>query len=278
MFWLASYPKSGSTWIRTILSAYRNNGSIDINRMYYDWGDPCNRYLQAVSPINLDELPRDAWSLLRYSMLLHMVTMEPKKNLIKTHGANCSFGSEKVPWIPTIFNHGIIYVARDPRDVCVSYADHIGYSIDEMIKFMNTAGACSVNMGNELIQPLDPWSRHVLTYIGKGDKVRGESVMLVRYEDLHHHAEDIISAILKFMGEDPDSDLVKKSVQACEFNKLQNQEKEHDFIERSGHQERFFRAGKAGGWRDVLTPSQAKQIEEDHEDVMKVLGYLKEDE
>ena len=57
------------------------------------------------------------------------------------------------------------------------------------------------------------------------------------------------------------------------FDARQAEEAEQGFVARPDTQERFFRQGKAGAWRDVLSSEQVRQIEADHHDTMLMCGY-----
>jgi hypothetical protein len=71
-----------------------------------------------------------------------------------------------------------------------------------------------------------------------------------------------------------DDAAISAAVAATQFDRLAEQEQRYGFLERAERTERFFRAGKAGQWRDLLTADQARRIEREHKTVMIRLGYL----
>src|SRR3546814_1967224 len=70
------------------------------------------------------------------------------------------------------------------------------------------------------------------------------------------------------------SDVCSSDLEFASFKTLQSQEAESGFIEKSLHSRRFFRSGRAGGWRETLTPGQAAAIEHLHAEQMRRFGYL----
>ena len=68
-----------------------------------------------------------------------------------------------------------------------------------------------------------------------------------------------------------------RAIQFSSFNELSSQEGQTGFAEKSRHSERFFRSGRVGGWRDVLTDEQATRLAKDHEQALKAHGYLAAD-
>ena len=78
-----------------------------------------------------------------------------------------------------------------------------------------------------------------------------------------------------FLGLDSNHDAIARAVEAADFQNLQRQEAASGFRERPEGMPRFFRRGRAGGWRDSLTPLQAARIEQDHGELMDSLNYVR---
>lgn len=274
---LASYPKSGNTWVRFLLSAFVQNGDLDINNPYFVGADPNKSFLRLVSPIPIEELPKEAFMRLRMATLQQVAWLDRKNRMLyKTHGANVIAGG--MPWMPHDLIETVIYLIRDPRDVVVSYASHIGKDIDWSIdNVMNEMTTWTHESGTKGIgQPLTTWSNHAMTWLTDDLK---KPKLCLRYEDLLSHTEEALEMMVKFLGY-PEKKITKKrikaSVNACKFHKLKEQEDKYGFVENSKHQEKFFRKGKSGGWADVLTQEQAKKIEDFHRDMMTQFRYLEE--
>lgn len=260
--WLASYPKSGNTWARMFLNAY-TLGDIDINRnasvTLFD-GDTYT--YNAISPHPLNDMRPETTIYLRQAALLHMmVGRKYAPTIIKTHSANIEAGG--VVMIPRPLTRKAVYLVRDPRDVACSYAKHIGCSIDESIVSMNNMG--NVMMGREVAIPtwLTSWSNHVETW-------ERDFVTRIRYEDLKEDPRSGFTQVLDTFGIKLNKPRLGKAIRLCDIDRLKKQEEKEGFIE-IGKQEKFFGQGK--GWKNELTDSQARRIEEDHGEVMEGLGY-----
>ena len=74
-------------------------------------------------------------------------------------------------------------------------------------------------------------------------------------------------------GLPPDRDRLRRAIELSSFKALRKQEEEHGFRERSTAQARFFREGKAGGWREKLTRAQVETMVAVNEAPMRRFGY-----
>jgi hypothetical protein len=267
IWWLASYPKSGNTWLRLFLSAYRNGGEVNINRPLDAAMDDIQDYFyQSVSPVALADLSDEHLSLLRPTALLSLCAIAPESKplLVKTHTARCAV--DGIDTIPISLTHGAVYLIRDPRDVAVSYAAHRGVSIDELIKQMQSPTA--VGRRDRLYHVLSGWSEHVKSWVADSRY----PVLAVRYEDLCEKPEYCFKQILTFLRHEIDNTRLQQAVDATRFDVLQAQEQASGFREATKHGA-FFRSGQPGNWREALTQAQAAQITETHGAMMREFGY-----
>lgn len=193
------------------------------------------------------------------------------KNVIpmKTHSyLGEEFGH---PIISMKATYGAIYIIRDPRDVVISAADHFGKTLDGMIAMMADPFAACAAMPGAIVHELQSsWSNHVESWT----KWNHPGILVVRYEDLLADPLDQFSRVARHFGISTDARRIRKAMEFSSFNQLQKLELAEGFVERSIHSERFFRAGRAGGWQDKLTAEQVKRIERDHAAQMKRFGYL----
>ena len=130
--WLASYPKSGNTWVRTLLYAYKF-GNVQLDQIKgFVTSDLLPGAWFAAAPVPWGMLTDDQKLLVRYTALMIIATTASQDRLIvKTH---CACGKmNSVDLIPNELTEKAVYIVRDPRDVTISYARHMGKSIDEAI-------------------------------------------------------------------------------------------------------------------------------------------------
>lgn len=268
IWWIASYPKSGNTWIRAFFSAYRNGGSVDINSMRgANVDDIQEYYYQTVSPVSLEKLGYAEGLLLRDASLLHLVNSSPAgvPLLVKTHNQKARLFERTL--IPPQLTHGAIYIIRDPRDVAISFSTHCNLSIDETIERMER---------NDFVMPRDhlahfvgSWSQHVKSWSIDNSPFK---TALVRYEDLVDNPTGTFEFLIKFLHMEFSEDLYERSIDNTFFSALKKQEEEHGFRERK-QGERFFNFGTYGQWKDILTEEQNKRIISHHEEMMKEWNY-----
>jgi len=264
MAWLASYPKSGNTWVRLLMSAYLT-GRSDINAIMCSTNDTYHYPYQAVAPKQFDQMEGWEWAACACAAALHVpLAIRERPLLIKTHHANLQPFGYTV--IPHLMCEKAIYLIRDPRDVAISYAKHIGASIDAAISSMGDDTTLLVKEG---VPPqfICSWSQHVSSWLNH----RSIEVMGVRYEDLTERPVDVFAGILRFLEESPNTKRVEKAVELTNLENLRQQEEKHGFAEAS-EQNKFF--GQGGStWRAILSHAQINRITSDHGDLMNALGY-----
>jgi hypothetical protein len=178
------------------------------------------------------------------------------------------------PLIPADVTRAVIYIIRNPLDVAVSFAHHLHTSIDKTITIMNNPGYAFCDkrdrLANQLRQQLLTWSRHVESWVDES----GLPVWVMRYEDMSDQPEFTFTKALEFIGLKHTSAEIKAALELCSFSRLQKQEEEKGFSERSARSPSFFRKGMVGDWQNVLTREQVEKIIERHGEGMRRYGYL----
>ena len=164
---------------------------------------------------------------------------------------------------------GAIYLVRNPLDVVISFASHLGASIDDAIDLMEDPLYSTKSNDSNVLTILGGWSEHVDSWLTNKSIPR----ILVRYEDLAANPNKEFSKILNTLGINIDQNLLKKSIEFSSFSELSEQESKSGFRERPPHAERFFRKGTSGQWNSILEDRQIKKIVTSHGLVMKKLGY-----
>lgn len=270
--WLASYPKSGNTWVRMLIHAYYQNGHVDINHSPYTFGDQGEYWLKAVSPLPIEDLGDSMRYMLRPACLLNLLASsidEPR--LIKTHFVNARI-NDLPQFIPFPLTERAVYVVRDPRDVVSSLADYVQIPVEDAVKNMNN-NTYALQNANGLTHYLASWSTHVKSWIQE----ERYPVAVLKYEDLLGDTLGELIQLLEFLNIDVDEKRAARAVKACEISKLQRQEAKKGFREDLRQEKkptvRFFRKG-GSRWLDELDSKFANQIEEDHRGMMEILGYL----
>lgn len=268
LHFVASYPKSGNTWVRMVCATYALTDD-DLDQ-FVEQDDIGIYHFQAVSPIPVYELGIDTQAQLRPAALLVLARDLSREGptLVKSHHACCDINGMHL-WEPQ-WTKRVVVPVRDPRDVACSAADHFGMTHEEAVEFMANSDA-NIGGDQKLHHMLGSWSDHVTSWMNT-ERV---PTHIVRYEDLHANTLEQFAEVLRFLEvEEVELERLESAIEACSFDRMQELEEKIGFPETSENQERFFRRGKAGGWRDELDPSLARRIEDEHGDAMERLEYL----
>lgn len=269
--WLASYPKSGNTWLRVFLANYLFNRHtpMPINEVYrIGMGDAVEKAYRLVAegPFNVAD-PRQAVEL-RPRVLARVVANGAQVNFLKTHNhRGRAYGIEL---IPPHLTRSAIYIIRNPLDMVVSYARHYGLAPGAAGVAIGRADNAAAGGKGAVTQFLGNWSEHVRGWA----RCREFPVLVLRYEDMQTHPEDTFRKALQHLGVPVDDERLARAIRFSSFEELRRQEEAGGFIERSAQSERFFDSGRSGRWREELPPEAADRIRREHGKVMREFGYL----
>jgi len=178
---------------------------------------------------------------------------------------------------PAEVSIGAIYIVRNPLDVAVSFAHHNNEAVDMTIEKMadnNYVLADNTHtIKQQVRQKLLTWSGHVHSWLQQKEI----PVLMVRYEDMIAEPLNTFRKVVEFSGLSFTDEKISLALGKSSFDKLKTIEDKNGFREKSMLAKSFFRKGKAGSWRESLTPEQAQRIIADHREVMEQLGYLDAD-
>jgi aryl sulfotransferase len=272
IWWLASYPKSGNTWLRAVLATLVAGHAADINDLGFLGTISSNRFgFDDALGISSGDLSLEQETNLRPRAYELWAVEAVRPLYCKAHDAYHLTPAGE-PLFPAAATLGAVYVVRDPRAVAVSFAHHGEWSIDEAIARMNDPGstfaASTERLRPQLHQCLRRWSEHVESWLAAPFPVQ-----IVRYEDMHRDAPAEFARIAEFLRLPCDSGQIAAAVEAARFSRLQARERDVGFVERPHRAAAFFREGSVDGWRQVLTTEQAARIVGAHGTVMRKLGY-----
>jgi hypothetical protein len=269
--WLASYPKSGNTWVRVFLANYLFNRTtpMPINQVHrIGLGDSIEKAYRMVAKGPFDIADYRQSLALRGRVLAGIVNNGADVNFVKTHNRRAkAFG---VGLIPPALTRSAIYILRNPLDMVLSYARQYGQTPEFAAAAIGRADNSTAGASGAVAQFLGSWSGHVKSWARRGEF----PVLVLRYEDMQADAEAAFTRVLKHIGVPPDPERVARAVHFSSFDELKRQEDETGFVERSPHSERFFHSGRSGQWRDELAPEAVERICADHTRVMREYGYL----
>ena len=262
--WLASYPKSGNTWVRAFLHNYIVNAATphSINSLVDFSVAEC---AAAFYGPNAAGLTTEQVQQLRPAVHEQLTKLHSDLVFVKTHNANLAVHG--VPLCTPACTAGSVCIVRDPRDVALSYAAFARKSVDEIIDFMADTKSGNATDEQQVFEHLSSWSSHAISWVASPQR------LLVRYEDLLAEPERYFGRIIRFIGTgEVDAERLQRAIAFSGFDVLSSQEAAEGY-RAAGGAKTFFRAGKAGQWRETLTSAQVAHIETAHGEVMQKFGY-----
>jgi hypothetical protein len=274
IYWLASYPKSGNTWLRAFLQNLRTDGDtpVDINELHTGSIASARGWIDGVLGFDSADLTNDEIDRLRPAVY-RWSSNDEEISYHKIHDAY-AFLPDGEPLVSCDGTLGAVYVLRNPLDIVAATANHLNLTFDQAIGFMadENAGFARkpTRLNPQVRHRLLSWSAHVASWIDAPD-LRRE---IVRYEDMLARPTETFARVAGFLELPTDAAGVEKAIRFSSFAELSRQETEGGFDERPRHTASFFRRGEAGGWSDTLTPDQVARIIADHGPMMWRMGYL----
>ena len=281
ILWIASYPKSGNTLVRSIISSliYSEDGIFDFpileNLKQFD----INFYFEFIKEFNQEdyknlnrlEVVSKYWALAQRRSF-----KKENRYIFKTHAANLMFKNLKY----TDENRalGLIYIVRDPRDVTVSYSKFRRKSIDSTINLIKNKNAVSYNSQNEILVPLSSWDVHIESW-----SLLKVPKYIVRYEDIINNRKKFIKELIYFLQNKlninfmVNDEKISNILKTTSFDHLQKKESQtgyYAFNHIKDKKWKFFRKGVAGQWKKDLSSQQVSEINNSFHSTMKKFAYI----
>ena len=270
--WLASYPKSGNTLIRLMLSSY-----------FFSNDGKCNFKLVK----NIKQFPhgglflkmgidlKDQNEVIRnYIKAQEIINKKSSIQFLKTHSHLFNF-NQKNCFTNLEHSIGVIYIVRDPRNVVTSFSKYLDLTVDETSNFM-------INGSGDGLSWTSTWSNNFQSWKLFKDY---KKYLLVKYEDLIKKPDEVFLDILKFIHKLKNINFTLQKekfdnvIKTSTFERLQDLEKKEGFSEASvyhkdGEKIPFFNLGPKNDWKNLLNSKVKLKLEEAFEKEMKELGYI----
>ncbi|CAN0192178.1 unnamed protein product [Scytosiphon promiscuus] len=244
---ICTYVKSGTTWTQQIISLLRNKGE-----------QPNTTYAQAVPWLEaalfggfLGKMEATDWTIEKINQI-------SEQRFFKTHANLKDLPCGKAPGVK------VIYVCRNPKDVCVSLQHHaknkpmFDYTGDfsDMVGFFAEGRRCENGC----------WFDHVLEWY-EASKADPEHVMFLQYEDMLADPATHVKKMADFVGIETTPEIIEKVVAASTISAMKNNSK-------ANTQKKFnhLRKGGAGGWRDTFKVRESEAFDRLYREQMKGSG------
>jgi len=276
--WLVSYPKSGNTWFRIILSNFLSESKepININKMNATLIASSRSLFDTYVGTNSSDLTNSEIRNLRPELYRRISSESESLVFIKVHDA-WALNEKGDPLFPSDITRGVIYIIRHPLDIAVSYAYHSNITYLRSLEGMSNInhGLCrnKMKLCNQLSQNLLTWSEHIESWLDRS----GLPIYIIKYEDLHENAYGVFTKALDFLRISYTPSEINTAIRNSTFELVSMQEKSMGFREKPITQELFFRSGKIGSWKEKYKLSEIKSFVSLHGEVMQRFGYTLED-
>ena len=280
IIWIASYPKSGNTWLRSLISSYffTDDGVFDFELLKNIPSYPSPPFFEKYpDKFNKPEATAKYW-------IPEQERINKNNNkliFLKTHNALCKINGYS--FTDTKNSLGAVHIIRDPRNVISSISNHYQIDLDEALKFMKTPNkAIYVKKDQRYLgfNALFSWSSNNKSW----SECQKFPVLTIKYEDLEKETFETFKKVFEFikkvskLKEDFNQKKAEVAIKNCNFEKLQKLEKEKGFYEaiskkNSSEKIKFFNLGNKNNYKNLLNKNLIDEINLFYKDELKKYNY-----
>ena len=280
IFWIASYPKSGNTWLRTLISSYYYSK----DGIFYK--DLIQKIGQFPEKRHFESFKYDSKSVISttnfWIKAQEKINQDKKLKFFKTHNV---FGKiNDKPFTNKDNSLGCIYIIRDPRNVITSLSHHYELSYEDSLSWMtnNKKYIFDDRVGQDFgnFQFISSWSNNYKSWKIQKDL----PIKMVRYEDLLEKTFVVTKEIIEFINKISKNNTkinitkLKNAVASTSFNRLKKKENEEGFAEAIFSKKKnkilpFFNLGPKNNWTNILDKDFSKKLSEIFKDDLDEFNY-----
>ena len=280
IFWIASYPKSGNTWLRTLLSAYYySKDGVFVQNLIKNIGQfPEKKHFK-----DFDYLPQLVIDTTRFWIKAQeRINSDKKLRFFKTHNVFGSINERKFTNKENTI--GCIYIVRDPRNVITSLRNHYELDYSQALLWMRSANKYIYDYEKSQeysdFQFISSWENNYKSWKSQKEF----PIKIIKYEDLLDKTYTIFTEIIEFINKTTNNNQkinktkIKNSINSTSFHKLKKNEKKYGFSESiSSRKEKkqipFFFLGPDNDWKKILNEELKIKLNDIFKKNLKELLY-----
>ena len=270
IIWIASYPKSGNTLVRAILSSliYCEDGNTNFENLNLIPNYPLRIHLKQFTNLynNIEDLSK------YWIKSQEKINLDKKVHFFKTHHMYCSIKNNYFTNSENTL--GVIYVVRDPRNIFTSMKNHFSAPEEEVLKML-----FSENLILNQNVPTYPgsWATNYNTWTKNNFKC-----LTIKFENILNDTKKEIYRIIDFLNNlnvkiSVSDEKIKNCIVSTKFENFQAMENKGLFNESVGiknNKKPFFYLGKKNNWKKLVKKEIINKINNRFKNEMKELGYL----
>ena len=284
IIFISSYPKSGNTWVRILISSLLDNlitqEKNNLKNFNFKDLEKINMFSQLAYFRNIkgyaikeDGVLDDNFTINNWINAQKLINQNSSKTkFFKTHNIRGKINGKN--FTDETVCLGFIYISRDPRDIAISKAKYMNTSIDVSIdRMLNDEKV--ITCPTKVNEYVNTWENHVTSWYSFNKVPR----LMIKYEDMLKDTKKIIVQIIEFINLTSsfkianNEEIISHVLENTNFSNLKKMESNQGFVESVPHSN-FFRKGTSGQWKDVLDKNQINLIEKKLQIPMQYLGYL----
>jgi len=279
IIWLASYPKSGNTWVRSIITSllYSEDGNFEFSLIGKIDQFPEKKYFKdLIKDFNDFHEIFNNWIIAQ-----DKINLDGKIKIFKTHQGKYTINNNNFTNSDNTL--AVIYIVRDPRTLIKSISNHYSCSMNEAFDFLIHPqlmgdGKSFKEKKDGIYNILGRWDEHYRSWT-----TNKKNLLLIKYEDLIKDTEVELKKIIKFLQKyltfQVDENKIKNILRTTSFKSLKDMENQGKFDEqvinkKDGKKVSFFNLGPQNIWQENLKKEIVSEIEKNFNDTMKELKYL----
>tara|TARA_B100001063_G_scaffold38787_1_gene32413 strand:+ start:2554 stop:3402 length:849 start_codon:yes stop_codon:yes gene_type:complete len=280
IIWIASYPKSGNTWLRSLISTYyfSKKGFFDQNNLKLIDQFPEKKYLKNFE--YKKDIPGETAK--HWIEAQNKINSEKKIKFFKTHNILGSFNNHEFTNIDNTL--GAIYIVRDPRNVITSLKNHYNLNYEEALNFIKSERKFIYDFDKKDdysdFQIISSWEKNYQSW--KNNKIF--PIKFIRYEDLDNETFKVFKSVIEFISKISkdkkgfNREKAINSINSTSFETLKSLEKKGGFIEsvisnKSKKKIPFFYLGPKNDWKRILDEDIKINLEKNFEQSLKDINY-----